>query len=233
MSLPRNMATVLIGGALLLPHSGVEAQDRPVTRAVPLEIFTVSGARTPPPTLDLQSIRSTDEVAEPGVRPSRAVPAAEGARTEAMRVLSSRSAARPGRAGAIQAPAPAELQDVTLTSRRPWINNQAYVNYSMPVSVDNSTGVVRFSTNYLNFTTVYLNAAAGATYLVDFAVDAWGIGTYRVTSGDNAQTFPNANGQQHLMVGVQATTAGWVSVQLTRMDGSGYYVREVRVTRVN
>jgi hypothetical protein len=98
---------------------------------------------------------------------------------------------------------------------------------------DNSTGVVQFSTNYLNFTTVHLNVAEGASYLVDFAVDAWGSGTYRVTSGDNAQTFPNSNGQQHLMVGVQAATAGWVSVQLTRTDGSGYYVHEVRVTRVN
>jgi hypothetical protein len=43
MSLPRHMATVLIGGALLLPASGVEAQDRTATRAVPLEVFTVSG----------------------------------------------------------------------------------------------------------------------------------------------------------------------------------------------
>jgi hypothetical protein len=231
MSLPRHMATVLIGGALLLPASGVEAQERTVTRAVPLEVFTVSGTRTPPPAPGLESIRATAEAAEPGMRPARAVPAAAGARTAAMRVLSSAPATRAGRG--IQAPAPTELQDVTLTSRRPWINNQAYVNYSMPVTVDNSTGVVRFSTNYLNFTTVHLNVAEGGTYLVDFAVDAWGIGTYRVTSGDNAQTFPNSNGQQHLMVGVQAATAGWVSVQLTRTEGSGYYVHEVRVTRVD
>ncbi|HSJ25542.1 MAG TPA: hypothetical protein VK929_12770 [Longimicrobiales bacterium] len=101
------------------------------------------------------------------------------------------------------------------------------------MSVNNATGVVQFSTNYLNFTTVRLNAVEGASYLVSFAVDAWGSGTYRVTSGDNVQTFPNSNGQQHLMVGIQAATAGWVSVQLTRADGSGYYVHEVRVTRVN
>jgi hypothetical protein len=68
---------------------------------------------------------------------------------------------------------------------------------------------------------------------VDFAVDAWGSGTYRVTSGDNVQTFPDSNGQQHLMVGVQAATAGWVSLILSRSEGSGYYLREVRVTRVN
>jgi hypothetical protein len=35
------------------------------------------------------------------------------------------------------------------------------------------------------------------------------------------------------MVGVQATTSGWISLWLTRFEGSGYYVQEVRVTRVN
>jgi hypothetical protein len=232
MPFPRHMAIVLIGGALLLQESGVEAQDRIATRAVPLEVFTVSGATTPPSTPDLD-IRLPDEVAESGMRPSRAVPAADGARTAAIRILRSRTAARPGRAGALQAPAPTELQDVTLTARRPWINNQAYVSYGMPVTVNTSTGVVMFSTNYAGSTRVHLNAAEGASYLVDFAVDAWGSGTYRVASGDNAQTFPDSNGQQHLMVGVQAATAGWVSVQLSRTDGSGYYLREVRVTRVN
>jgi hypothetical protein len=233
MSLPRHMAAVLIGGALLLPDSGVEAQDRTVTRAVPLEVFTVSGARTPPPTPGLESIRPTDGAAESGMRPSRAVPAADGARAAAMRALRSRPAARPAGSGALQAPAPTELHDVTLTSRRPWINNQAYVSYGMPVSVNTSTGVVMFSTNYAGSAVVHLNAAEGASYLVDFAVDAWGSGTYRVTSGDNVQTFPDSNGQQHLMVGVQAATAGWVSLILSRSEGSGYYLREVRVTRVN
>lgn len=233
MSFPRLMATVLIGGALLIPDSGVEAQDRTATRAVPLQVFTVSGAGTPAPTPGLQSSRSADGAAESGMRPARAVPAADGARAAAMTVLSSRPAAPPGRAGAIQAPAPTELQDVTLTSRRPWINNQAYVDYTMPVTVNNSTGVVQFSTNYLNYTTVHLNVVEGASYLVDFAVDAWGSGTYRVTSGDNVQTFPDSNGQQHILVGVQAAATGWVSVQMTRSAGSGYYVHEVRITRVN
>lgn len=232
MSFSRHVAAALVGGALLLPDSGVEAQNRTGARAAPVEVFTVSGARTPPPMPGVQSNRSTDEVAEPGMRPARAVPAADGARTAAMSVLSSRRGARPGGTGAIQAQAPTELQDITLTARRPWVNNRAYLSYLFPATVNSSTGTVMFSRDS-GFATVYLNAAEGALYLVDFAVDAWGIGTYRVASGDNAQTFPNSNGQQHLMVAVQATTAGWVSVQLSRSNGSGYYIHEVRVTRVD
>lgn len=236
MLLHRSLATGISGVVLSLAFvTPTAAQEgRAPARATPaLAVFKPTGTRAVVSPAQIQAPVSGLPVEEPGVRAPRRPAPADAARNDAVRTLSSGRGGVPQGPGAVQAQKPGELQDVTLTSQRPWINEQAYVTYLLAYGTNTATGHVLFNKNFPGLTGVYLNVLQGSSYLVDFVVDSWGEGTYRVESGDVRQEFKNAEGPQHLMVGVQPTASGWVHVFLSRPGGTGYYVMEVRITRVN
>lgn len=230
--LRRLFVTGLAGAALCVTtDSGILAQESrtPARATQALRIFSRSGAPTPPAT-NAANRAQGQPTQEPGFRPSRRPAPAEAAQVDAIRALGGGGPSGPS---GVKAPKPGELQEVILTAQRPWINEQAHVVHTLAYSVDPSSGVVNFNKNYPGATTVYFKGVQDGSYLVDFVVDSWGDGTYRVTSGEVNQDFTNADGAQHLMVGVKTTAAGWVDLRLTRGDGVGYHLTEIKITRVN
>ncbi len=223
---------VVLSLTLLTPAAAQEG--RAPGRASPaLTIFKPNGTRTVVSPSQIPAPVSGLPTEEPGVRAPRRPAPADAARNEAMRSLAGGPGGVPQGPGTVQAPKPGELQDVTLTTQRPWINEQAYMTHLLPYGTNTATGHALFNKNFPGSTGVYLNVLKGSSYLVDFVVDSWGGGTYRVQSGAMHQEFQNADGAQHLMVGVQPAASGWVNLFLSRPGGTGYYVMEVRVTRVN
>jgi len=232
----RTRLSIIAGGALALAlslASTAMAQDRARGATPELPVFRIAGTAAAPAVTTAQLALPGLPAPEPGLRAPRPPARGDDVRTAAMSTLSTGRGGRPATAGAVQAPGPTELQNVTLTAQRPWVNNQANVRYMLPYEVNTATGVVTFNINYPGRTAMVFNAVAGASYLVEFAVDPIGYGTFRVTSGSNVQDFPQTNtNPRRLMVGVQATAAGWISVDLSRPTGSGYHLQEIRITRV-
>lgn len=234
MHYSRIPAAGLLGGLLvLLPLTDTAAQDR-ARRTDEVPVFTLAGSRVVTAATEAQFVPSASFTPEPGARPPGTMAPSGPGRDAAMGSIRSRPG-RPRSAVNLQAPAPGQLGDVTLTARRPWINDQAYLTYALPTSAHSGNDAITFNKNYGGGVRVYLNAAEGATYLVDFAVEAvaLGQGTYRVSTASGTQDFPSGADPIRILAAVHASSAGWVSVYISRPEGPGFHFREARVTRVD
>jgi hypothetical protein len=223
--------SVALAAVLAAP---VGAQQAP-TRAPTVRVFTVAGTATPaPPPATDRALAA--ELAAPTERPERAGTAATAQRAAALAELAGpRAAARPGVPGGIKPAAPGELEDVTLSTRRPWVDGQAYLTLLVPLSSGSGSGSVAFSPSYPGSAGVYFRAVAGRTYLLDFAVRLNKTGRFIVTAGAAEQQVEVAGGRtQQVLFAVAATADGWVNVWAKEPadDRHGWMLGDVRITRV-
>jgi len=73
----------------------------------------------------------------------------------------------------------------------------------------------------------------GHRYLVDFAVNAWEPGQYRVNAESGEMDVEDADGKLgHVTVLLSAAGLGWTEITLSRPEGSGFYLNAVGVTAV-
>lgn len=138
-----------------------------------------------------------------------------------------------GASGDFQNPGPPVLDHIELTPRQPWFNERGNVHTVLAYSA--STGSVpswNFNKNFPGLMTVNLKVEEGATYLVDFSVSSWGSGTYRVETDSGDQEFADNGGDlEHVLVALNASESGWVSVRLKR-EGTGHYTYAIIVNRM-
>jgi hypothetical protein len=136
-------------------------------------------------------------------------------------------------AGGFQNPGPPVLDHIELTPRQPWFNERGNIRTTLAYTA--SAGTVpswNFNKNFPGAMTVNLKVEEGETYLVDFSVSSWGSGTYRVETDAGEQEFADNGGDlEHVLVALNASESGWVSVRLNR-EGTGYYTYAVIVNRM-
>ena len=121
---------------------------------------------------------------------------------------------------------------IVLTSRQPYISEQAYLTLTLPQTFHPESAIV-FSEDMPNALGVKLKVEKDGLYLVDFAVKAKGAGVYKVETESGGQEFEDSNGKlEHLLIALNAGASGWTTLRMNRA-GAGYNLYSVEVTRVN
>lgn len=135
-------------------------------------------------------------------------------------------------AGDVKAKPKPELDHIVLTSQKPFYNEKGYLRLTLPYTFQPESAIV-LNKNFPNVVGVMLKVEKGGLYLVDYAVNAIGSGSYKVETESGDQLFNDSNGKlEHVLVALNATTSGWTSLRLKR-EGTGYNLYSVEVTKAN
>lgn len=119
---------------------------------------------------------------------------------------------------------------IALSARQPFDPAIGHLTFDLPHRFDPVHGV-GFRADSAGSAGVSLHTEQGRSYLLDYAVNSWGEGVYTVEADGNAQEVPDDGNLSHVLVGIQATAGGWITVRLRR-SGSGFYLHGVEVTPV-
>jgi len=121
---------------------------------------------------------------------------------------------------------------IVLTSRQPYINEQAYLTLTLPQTFHPESAIV-FREDMPNALGIKVKVEKDGLYLVDIAVKAKGAGVYKVETESGGQEFEDANGRlEHVLVALSAGASGWTTVRMNR-SGAGYNLYSVEITRAN
>ncbi len=133
--------------------------------------------------------------------------------------------------GEAEAQTPAVLEHLLLSARQPYFSDRGFLTLNLAFSMHPETAI-NFNSEYPGSAGVKIKVEKGRTYLLDFAVQSWGSGTYLLETAGGKQTFEDGAGsKKHILVALKATSSGWTTVRISR-EGTDYYLYSVEITRV-
>ena len=219
--------------ALVLSSLPASSQERARARTQTRERAPARAVRAQPAleaALLLPAIQAAREAVKPA--PPRAEGRAPSPLSASLKKQAIDQASGVGSTAGNRVAAPSQsLESVTLSAKRPWSANRAYLSAFLPSSFDADSGVVELNINYGGWIDVNLNVEANASYLVDMSTQTWGDGgTWKIEIGDEQIEIQKGPGEEHVLFAVQSPAKGWVTVRIRR-EGSGCRVFEVAVDR--
>lgn len=226
------LASLLASATAALPPRAADAQERARARTQTRESAPADTVRAQPKleaALLLPAIQASRQAVRPTPPRAEGRPPAPLAADVKSRALGQ---AGSGSAAGSRVAAPSQsLESVTLSAKRPWAANRAYLSAVMPEKFDAESGVVELNINYGGWIDVHLNVEANASYLVDLATQTWGDGgTWKIEIGEQQIEIEKGPGSEHVLFAVQSPQSGWLTVRIRRV-GSGCRLFEVAIDR--
>ena len=119
-----------------------------------------------------------------------------------------------------------------LTAKQPYLEDEGHIIFMYPESVDPKRGAL-FIPKLSGQVKLHLYVKGGHRYFVDFVVNSWDKGVYRVTaeSGEYSEEDPHGT-FSHVLAILIAAGSGWTQVDLKQDSGTGFELHRVEVTSV-
>jgi hypothetical protein len=130
----------------------------------------------------------------------------------------------------------AEMEEKTvhfvLSPKESMLENKGFLEFVSPETVDPKRGaLIRTKTD--GQVVLHLSVEGGRVYLIDFVVNSWEMGSYRLTAESGEHVLGDPKGEyQHVMARISAESLGWTQVELKQDFGAGFYLHAVAVTSI-
>jgi hypothetical protein len=117
-----------------------------------------------------------------------------------------------------------------LSVKQPYIEDKGHITFVYPEKVDPKRGVL-FRPELSGQVNLHLYVEGGHRYFIDFVVNSWDKGVYRVTaeSGEYSEEDPHGT-FSHVLAVLIAAGSGWTQVDLKQDSGTGFELHRVEVT---
>jgi hypothetical protein len=130
----------------------------------------------------------------------------------------------------------AEMEEKTvhfvLTSKEPMIENKGFIELISPETMDPKRGAL-ISPKTNGQVILHLSVEGGRIYLIDFVINSWEKGSYKLTAESGEQVYEDINGNyNHVIAQLAAVSLGWTQVELKQDLGAGFYLHAVAVTSI-